>query len=74
MHAGGVSPPPNSFESPQRGAFQTTLPLFISTGGVLFFGEHFSLVQALGGALILAGSFQTVAGIRWRRASVATGN
>ena len=56
------------------GAFQITLPLFISTGGVLFFGEHFSLVQALGGALILAGSFQTVAGIRWRRESVATGN
>ena len=49
------------------GAFQTTLPLFISTGGVLFFGEHFSLMQALGGALILAGSFQTVVGVRWRQ-------
>ena len=49
------------------GAFQTTLPLVISLGGVLFFGEQFSLAQAMGGALILAGSFQTVVGLRWRR-------
>ena len=48
------------------GAMQVTLPLLISTGGILFFGEHFTVVQALGGALILAGSFQTVVGVRWR--------
>ncbi len=48
------------------GAFQITLPLLISTGGVLFFGEHFTVVQAIGGALILAGSFQTVVGLKWR--------
>jgi drug/metabolite transporter (DMT)-like permease len=47
------------------GAFQITLPLVISTGGIVFFGEHFTLVQAVGGALILAGSFQTVVGWRW---------
>jgi drug/metabolite transporter (DMT)-like permease len=35
---------------------------------VLCFGEHFTFVQAFGGALILAGSFQTVAGVRWRTA------
>ncbi len=52
------------------GAFQITLPLAISLGGILFFGEQFSLVQALGGVLILAGSFQTVAGLKWRTAPV----
>ena len=49
------------------GAFQITLPLVIATGGILLFNEHFSLMQGLGGMLILLGSFQTVAGIRWRR-------
>ena len=47
------------------GSFQITLPLVISMGGIVFFGEHFTLVQAVGGALILAGSFQTVVGWRW---------
>lgn len=51
------------------GAFQITLPLVISTGGVMFFHEHFTAVQAIGGALILAGSFQTVVGWRWKAAS-----
>ena len=50
------------------GAFQLILPLLISLGGVLFFDEHFSSIQTVGGALILAGSFQTVVGMRWRRA------
>lgn len=49
------------------GAFQVTLPLVISMGGILFFDENFSLMQAVGGCLILAGSFQTVVGIKWTR-------
>lgn len=49
------------------GAFQITLPLVISVGGIFFFDEHFTFMQAMGGLLILAGSFQTVVGIRWRR-------
>lgn len=49
------------------GAFQITLPLVISIGGILFFAERFTFVQAMGGLLILVGSFQTVVGIRWRR-------
>lgn len=49
------------------GAFQITLPLLISMGGIFFFEEHFSLMQAMGGLLILVGSFQTVVGFRWRR-------
>jgi drug/metabolite transporter (DMT)-like permease len=53
------------------GAFQLTLPLVISLGGILFFDEHFTFVQALGGFLILAGSFQTVVGIKLRRATNA---
>jgi len=48
------------------GAFQITIPLVISIGGILFFDEHFTLLQAIGGGLILAGSFQTVVGVRWR--------
>ncbi len=49
------------------GAYQITLPLVISIGGILLFGEHFSPVQMFGAVLILAGSFQTVVGIHWRR-------
>lgn len=41
-------------------AFQMTLPLIISLGGVVFFGEHFTLLQVVGGALILAGSYHVV--------------
>lgn len=51
------------------GSFQITLPLVISLGGVIFFDEHFTLVQASGGFLILAGSFQTVVGWRWNSPS-----
>ncbi len=51
------------------GAFQITLPLIICLCGILFLGEQFTLMQALGGLLILIGSFQTVIGIRWRRRS-----
>jgi drug/metabolite transporter (DMT)-like permease len=54
------------------GAFQITVPLVISMGGIVFFNESFSLVQALGGVLIIAGSFQTVAGLRWRPAQEKT--
>ena len=49
------------------GAFQITLPLVSSTGGIRLFGEHFTGIQAGGAVLILAGSFQTVVGIHWRR-------
>lgn len=49
------------------GSFQIVVPLFISLGGILFFEERFAPVQALGGALILLGGFQTVVGLRWRR-------
>lgn len=49
------------------GAFQITLPLVISMGSILFFDERFTFVQALGGGLIIAGSFQTVVGIKWSR-------
>ncbi len=41
-------------------AFQIVLPVVISLGGVVFFQEHFSAVQALGALLILLGSFVTV--------------
>ena len=51
------------------GAVQITVPLVISLGGVIFFGEQFTFVQAFGGALILAGSFQTVVGLKCRRAA-----
>ncbi|MCE9518745.1 MAG: DMT family transporter [Verrucomicrobia bacterium] len=52
------------------GAFQITLPLVISLGGILFFDERFTWAQALGGALIIAGSFQTVVGIKWTRKQI----
>jgi len=51
------------------GAFQMALPLLISTGGILFFDEHFSWTQAMGGVLIIFGSFQTVVGFRRRMPS-----
>jgi drug/metabolite transporter (DMT)-like permease len=41
-------------------AFQMTLPLIISLGGVVFFAEHFTALQIVGGVLILAGSYQVV--------------
>ena len=50
---------------------QITLPLVISLGGVIFFQEHFTFAQGLGGALILAGSFQTVVGVKWKRSPVS---
>jgi drug/metabolite transporter (DMT)-like permease len=37
------------------GAFQMLLPLLITTGGCLLFGERFTWMQSLGAALILAG-------------------
>ncbi len=49
------------------GGMQMLLPLLISLGGIQLFEEHFAPVQALGGALILLGSFQTVVGWRWGR-------
>ena len=42
------------------GAFQVMVPLIISMGGVVFFGEHFTTIQMLGGLLILSGSFVAV--------------
>ncbi|MDB6120992.1 MAG: protein of unknown function transrane, partial [Verrucomicrobiaceae bacterium] len=55
------------------GAFQITLPLVISMGGILLYGEHFNGLQILGGILILGGSFQTVVGIHWKRFASKTG-
>jgi drug/metabolite transporter (DMT)-like permease len=37
------------------GAFQMLLPLFITAGGSLLFGERFTWMQSLGAVLILAG-------------------
>lgn len=42
------------------GAFQITLPVVISLASVGLFDESFSLRQAVGAVLILAGSFQAV--------------
>ncbi len=42
------------------GAVNLTLPIWITLGGMLFFGERFSLLQVLGGALVLTGCFQVV--------------
>jgi len=41
-------------------AFQRTLPLIVALGGVVFFAEHFTALQIVGGVLILAGSYQVV--------------
>jgi drug/metabolite transporter (DMT)-like permease len=43
------------------GAFQVLLPLSITLSSVALFGEKFSTAQAFGGALILAGGYQTIA-------------
>jgi drug/metabolite transporter (DMT)-like permease len=43
------------------GAFQVLLPLSITLSSVGLFGETFSTMQAIGGALILAGGYQTIA-------------
>lgn len=43
------------------GAFQVLLPLSITLSSVGLFGEKFSAMQAIGGALILAGGYQTIA-------------
>lgn len=48
------------------GSFQIAVPLLISVGGIFLFNEHFTWAQALGGCLIVLGSFQTVVGFRWR--------
>lgn len=53
------------------GGFQMLVPLLISLGGILLFDERFAPVQALGGTLILLGSFQTVVGWRWGRRMVS---
>lgn len=46
------------------GAFQNTVPLLTTLGGILLFAEPFSIMQSLGALLILWGSFQTVLGGR----------
>ncbi len=46
------------------GAFQILLPLVLTLAGVLFFDEPFTLAQAAGAALILAGCHLTVAARR----------
>lgn len=43
------------------GAFQILLPLTITLAGIVLFKESFTATQALGGALILLGCYQTVA-------------
>jgi drug/metabolite transporter (DMT)-like permease len=48
------------------GAYQMAVPLLISVGGVFFFNEHFTWSQAIGGSLIIFGSFQTVVGFKRR--------
>lgn len=53
------------------GGMQMLVPLLISMGGILLFEERFAPVQALGGVLILLGSFQTVVGWRGARRVVA---
>ncbi|MFM7605919.1 MAG: DMT family transporter, partial [Prosthecobacter sp.] len=46
------------------GAFQNTVPLLTTLGGILLFAEPFSIMQSFGALLILWGSFQTVLGGR----------
>jgi drug/metabolite transporter (DMT)-like permease len=46
------------------GAFQNTVPVITTIGGILFFAEPFSPLQSLGAVLVLWGSFQTVLGGR----------
>jgi drug/metabolite transporter (DMT)-like permease len=49
------------------GAFQITVPVVISLCSITLFGESFTLAQALGGVLVLWGSFQTVVGGRTKK-------
>jgi len=42
------------------GAFQVTLPLLITVGGIMIFDEPFTAMQAVGAALILTGCYGTV--------------
>ncbi|WP_395751429.1 DMT family transporter [Prosthecobacter sp.] len=44
------------------GAFQMTVPLVISLSSIALFAEPFSVAQALGGVLVLWGSYHTVVG------------
>ena len=44
------------------GAFQMTVPVLISLASILLFAESFSFAQALGGLLVLWGSYHTVIG------------
>ena len=46
------------------GAFQNTVPVLTTLGGIFFFAEPFSTMQSLGAVLVLWGSFQTVFGGR----------
>lgn len=45
------------------GAFQVVLPLSITLGGIVFFGESFSLAQVAGATLIVSGGYLTL-GVR----------
>jgi drug/metabolite transporter (DMT)-like permease len=46
------------------GAFQITVPVVISLCSITMFDESFTVAQAMGGLLVLWGSFQTVVGGR----------
>lgn len=46
------------------GAFQMAVPLVISLASITLFAETFTLAQAVGGALVIWGGFQTVVGGR----------
>jgi drug/metabolite transporter (DMT)-like permease len=46
------------------GAFQMTVPVVISLASVTLFAESFTLAQAIGGLLVLWGSYHTVVGGR----------
>ena len=46
------------------GAFQNSVPVLTTLGGIFFFAEPFSTLQTLGAVLVLWGSFQTVLGGR----------
>jgi drug/metabolite transporter (DMT)-like permease len=46
------------------GAFQNTVPVLTTLGGILFFAEPFSTMQSFGAVLVLWGSFQTVLGAK----------
>ena len=44
------------------GAFQMTVPVVISLSSITLFAEPFTLAQAVGGVLVLWGSYHTVVG------------